>query len=62
MEKAPVVPVMFRVASNQPATVEVTMDPTAHGPSGVGPFQRGINLTAEDGRLVEIVLSGTIVR
>jgi hypothetical protein len=62
MQNAPVPAVWFRVAPDQPAVVEVTIDPAAHGPQGVGPFQRGITLTTADGKVTEFVLKGTIVR
>lgn len=62
MEGAPVPPVWFEVAPGQTATLEVTIDPAAHGPQGVGPFRRGITLTTVDGSNLEFLLSGTIAR
>lgn len=62
MQGAPIAPVWFKVASGQPAAVEVTIDPAAHGPQGVGPFQRGLTLTTADGKVTELMLTGTIVR
>lgn len=39
------------LAPNEEATVEVTFDPAAHGPAGVGPIERIIYIENSDGML-----------
>ncbi len=51
----------FRIEPDKPATLEVTIDPAAHGPQGVGAFQRGITVTTSDGKQYEFEMDGTIV-
>ncbi len=52
----------FRVEPGQPAYLEVTIDPTAHGPKGVGPFLRYIIVTTSEGQDLQFTMTGTIVR
>ncbi|MHB1006018.1 MAG: hypothetical protein ACYC3S_10295 [Chloroflexota bacterium] len=52
----------FKLEPDQPATLEVTIDPAAHGPQGVGPFLRGITITTNDGKEYDFEMKGTIVR
>ena len=54
--------VRFKIAPGEPAYLEVTVDPTAHGEQGIGPFRRGITVTTVDGQQLDFVLSGNIVR
>lgn len=51
------------VGPNQIATLRVRFDPAAHGPQGVGPFDRVISLTFSDpAGIKEIKFKGVVVR
>ena len=55
-------PVNIEVASGQEGKVIVKFDPLAHGPQGVGPFDRVIWLTFSDPAGVkELTFNGTVV-
>ncbi len=57
------VPAMrFKVAPDEPAYLEVTVDPAAHGEQGIGFFRRGITVRTNDGLQLDFILSGNIVR
>mgnify|MGYP005853212389 CR=1 FL=1 len=53
---------VFYLTGDQPAYLEVKLDPTAHGPSGVGPVTRGVTLRTSSGQQFEFELRGTIVK
>lgn len=62
MSNGPAPAIRFKVVPDEPAYLEVTVDPAAHGEQGVGPFRRGITVKTNDGQQLDFVLSGTIVR
>ena len=45
---------------NEEATIEVIFDPNAHGPAGVGPFERQIYLDGTDNNLLILQIKGTV--
>lgn len=60
MDKNP--PITFEIASGEMAKVTVTFDPAAHGPQGVGPFERIVWLTFSDpAGIKELKFNGTVV-
>ncbi len=54
-------PVGITLVEGQPAYVEVKIDPTAHGLSGVGPITRGVTLKTSGAQQLDFELKGTIV-
>jgi hypothetical protein len=55
-------PVNIEIGAGQEAKVIVNFDPAAHGPEGVGPFDRIVWLTFSDpGGIKELTFSGTVV-
>ena len=58
----PVTPANFELKSGQPASLEVSVDPAAHGEAGMGPIQRGAILETAAGQKLEFVLTATVVR
>ena len=44
------------------ATLEVTVDPAAHGPDAVGPLTRGVTLRTASGRDLQFTLKATVIR
>lgn len=55
-------PVNIEIAPNEIAKVTVNFDPAAHGPQGVGPFDRIVMLTFSDPSGVkELKFNGTVV-
>lgn len=61
MDKNP--PVNLEVGAGQTAIVTVNFDPAAHGPEGVGPFERVVWLTFSDPvGVAELKFSGTVVK
>lgn len=60
MDKNP--PVNMELPAGEKALVTVNFDPAAHGPQGVGPFERIVWLTFSDPAGVkELKLKGTVV-
>lgn len=60
MDKNP--PVNLEFEPGQTASVTVNFDPAAHGPQGVGPFDRSVLLTFSDPEGVEeLKFNGTVV-
>lgn len=56
-------PVNLEIPSGQSARVVVNFDPAAHGPEGVGPFERIVWLTFSDPAGVkELWFEGTVVK
>lgn len=43
-----------------PATLEVTIDPAAHGDDAVGPLSRGVYLKTSDGKELDLELTATL--
>lgn len=58
----PVVASNIRLAANQPAYLEVTIDPAAHGPNGIGPIQRGVTLKTAGGQELTFDLHAQITK
>lgn len=55
-------PVNLELASGEAARVVVNFDPAAHGPEGLGPFERVVWLTFSDpAGIKELKLFGTVV-
>lgn len=46
---APQRPLNMRLSGGEPANLEVTVDPAAHGPAGIGPIQRVVIVTTAGG-------------
>lgn len=46
-------PVNQMFAAGEEATLEVTFDPAAHGPAGIGRIARTVTLTQDNGRSIE---------
>ncbi|HBY98302.1 MAG: hypothetical protein M5U01_37250 [Ardenticatenaceae bacterium] len=57
---APVVDVPLE--QGQAAFLEVSIDPAAHGPAGIGPIQRGVMVRTADGQELQFVLEATVTR
>ncbi len=51
-----------RLRSGEPAYVEVTIDPAAHGDAGLGPMQRSVLLQTESGQRIQLDLTAEVVR
>ena len=62
MANAAPVPANFTLREGTPAFLEVTVDPAAHGPQGIGPIRRGITLKLAGGRELNFEVIGTIVQ
>lgn len=55
-------PVNFEIKSDEIAKVIVNFDPAAHGPQGIGPFERTVQLTFSDpAGIKELKFEGTVV-
>jgi hypothetical protein len=55
-------PVNLEIRSGEVAKVTINFDPAAHGPEGVGPFDRSVWLSFSDpGGIKELKFSGTVV-
>ncbi|MBI2009836.1 MAG: DUF1573 domain-containing protein [Candidatus Chisholmbacteria bacterium] len=55
-------PIRMEFPQGAKATVTVTFDPAAHGPTGVGPFERMVWLTFSDpAGIKELTFDGTVV-
>lgn len=56
-------PLNYEIPPGGAAKVTVTFDPAAHGPQGVGPFDRVVILTfSEPAGIKNLTFSGTVVR
>jgi hypothetical protein len=55
-------PVRFALQSSRPATLEVTIDPAAHGEAGLGSIERGVSVATAGGQTLEFVLRAQVVR
>ena len=49
-----------QIGSNEEATVEVTFDPAAHGPAGVGRIQRTVTIENDAGSPIELSFSARV--
>jgi hypothetical protein len=45
-------PLNMRLTGGKPAHLEVTIDPAAHGPAGIGPVQRVVIVTTAGGERI----------
>lgn len=55
-------PVNIEIGAGQEGKVVVKFDPAAHGPQGVGPFDRVVWLTFSDpGGVKEVTFNGTVI-
>ncbi len=53
----------YEIPSGETAKVTVNFDPAAHGPQGVGPFDRVVTLTfSEPAGVKQLTFNGTVVR
>ncbi|MBM2827052.1 MAG: hypothetical protein HW403_1116 [Dehalococcoidia bacterium] len=59
---APVSPANFELKSGELASLEVIVDPAAHGEAGLGSIQRGAIVETAVGQKLEFVLNATVVR
>lgn len=57
---APIVNVPLE--EGQPTYLEVSIDPAAHGPNGIGPIQRGVMVQTASGQELRFVLAATVTR
>jgi hypothetical protein len=56
-------PINYEIPPGGNAKVTVNFDPAAHGPQGVGPFDRVVTLTfSEPAGVKELTFNGTVVR
>ena len=56
-------PINYEIPPGGNAKVTVNFDPAAHGPQGVGPFERVVTLTfSEPAGVKELTFNGTVVR
>lgn len=62
MPNAPVPPANMPLAADQPAYLEVTIDPAAHGEAGLGRIRRGVVLETAGGEVVRFELVAEVVR
>ncbi len=51
-----------RLRSGEPAYLEVTINPAAHGNAGLGLLQRSVLLETEGGQRIQFDLTGDVVR
>ena len=50
----------WELTPDMPAQLEVTVDPAAHGPSGLGPISRGVMLQTSGGQDLQLVLRAVV--
>lgn len=62
MPGAPVPPANLRLAPDQPAYLEISVDPAAHGDAGLGPLRRQAMVMTASGQALEFELTGQVVR
>jgi hypothetical protein len=58
---APLPPANVRLSQSQPAYLEVTVDPAAHGERGLGPIQRAVLLKTANGQELRFELAAHIM-
>jgi hypothetical protein len=51
----------FKFNPGQPAFLEVSIDPAAHGEKGLGPIKRGVNLQTTGGQNLKFELTAQVV-
>jgi hypothetical protein len=54
--------IRFPLRGSQPATLEVTIDPAAHGEAGLGSLERGVRVVTAGGQALEFILRAQVVR
>ena len=62
MDNAPQPSADFSLQPGQPAYLEVTIDPAAHGDRGLGPIERMVSLKTTEGQTIEFTLNANVVR
>lgn len=62
MAGAPAPQANVRLASDQPAYLEVTFDPAAHGEAGLGSVRRGVMLATNTGQQLTFNFSAQVSR
>lgn len=62
MPTMPVPPANMRIMPGEPAYLEVSIDPAAHGEEGLGPIQRGAFLKTSSGQSLAFDLSAYVER
>jgi len=60
--EAPVPPANFRLAADEAAYVEVSIDPAAHGEAGLGAIERGAFLETTEGQNLQFRLTAQVAR
>lgn len=61
MPNHPVPPLNMELRADEPATLEVMIDPAAHGPAGLGPIKRRVLLTTANGQTIPFDLTAMVV-
>lgn len=61
MANAPLPDANFKLVPNEPAYLEVTVDPAAHGEAGLGPLTRRVTMQTAGGQQFSFDLTGVIV-
>jgi hypothetical protein len=51
----------FKLNPNQPAYLEVSIDPAAHGEKGLGPIKRGVNMQTLGEQNLKFELTAQVV-
>ncbi len=62
MSDAPIGAANFRLVAGQPAHLEVTIDPAAHGEAGLGPIRRGVTVKTTSGQELQFELAAQVIR
>lgn len=52
----------IQLRARQPAFLEVSVDPAAHGEQGLGAIRRGVRLTTKSGQELQFVLTANVYR
>jgi len=60
--EAPAPAANFRLAADEPAWVEVSIDPAAHGDAGLGSIQRAALLQTSSGQSLEFTLAAEVTK
>jgi len=58
----PVKTVSFKLEPNQPAYLDVRIDPAAHGEAGLGPIERGVAIKTAANQTLEFRLTAQVVK
>ena len=61
MPDAPVPPANIALRPGGPSSLEISIDPAAHGEAGLGPIRRGVRLTTATGETMEFTVTATVV-